>query len=269
MRSVSGHVAELAILTLDTFKIVAILILSDKMFENPIRKTKYRIAVILAIGICLVAACQADNPPVELQPPSPIVTETAPSDAGLPTMALTPAVTSKVPATTEATPTELPLPTETIEAEAAATATPNPKRAAVLTRQADDASNTQGSSGDDGKVVTPANSGENSPEVTSVPEATPTPFLPTIDYPAATERDLDPVVMTGVDIEALTGILPEQIAGFRFDGSTWTQIPIQVDERAWVDLRNVRGRSDPTDDLVALLYTDAETRVGADPRSAL
>jgi hypothetical protein len=145
---------------------------------------------------------------------------------------------------------------------------PGSKQSFVLTRQAANATPAADSDEDSGKFT---GSNPPTPESNSTAEARPptptiepTPVLPRIDYPVADGRDLDPVIMTGIDVDALTGILPGQIAGFRYADGIWTQIPIQIDERDWIDLRDVRRRNDPTDALVYLLYTDTNTRVGAD-----
>lgn len=50
-------------------------------------------------------------------------------------------------------------------------------------------------------------------------------------YGASLDRADDPVVLTGADIPGLEGTSPQHIVGFSWDGSTWHQIPIQVDER--------------------------------------
>ncbi len=49
-------------------------------------------------------------------------------------------------------------------------------------------------------------------------------------------RPEDPVVVEGAALGALRGIPPGQLVAFRADGSGWRQVPVQVDERARVDL---------------------------------
>jgi hypothetical protein len=44
----------------------------------------------------------------------------------------------------------------------------------------------------------------------------------------------DPVIMTGDQLPKLLGAAPQHIVGFAWDGSGWTQVPVQVDERDWV-----------------------------------
>ncbi|MEM6785143.1 MAG: hypothetical protein AAF624_15590, partial [Bacteroidota bacterium] len=45
------------------------------------------------------------------------------------------------------------------------------------------------------------------------------------------------VVRTGEQVPALNGAAPNSIVGFAWTTSTgWVQIPVQVDEREWVDV---------------------------------
>ena len=85
--------------------------------------------------------------------------------------------------------------------------------------------------------------------------------LPTVD------RQLDAVVLTGASVTGLAGVLPSRVVAFRFVYGTWQQIPVQVDERAVVDLGTVKHQA-PTG-ATALLYTDAGTWTGADPDPAV
>jgi hypothetical protein len=76
-------------------------------------------------------------------------------------------------------------------------------------------------------------------------------------------RPEDPVVLTGADVPTLAGIAPHDLVGFRWDG-TWTQIPVQVDERdvkAFTTVYNGVVSSSVTE----LFYTDPNTWTGADP----
>ena len=50
-------------------------------------------------------------------------------------------------------------------------------------------------------------------------------------YGATLSRPSDPVVMSGAELIGLTGAQPQHIVGFAWDGSSWHQIPVQVDER--------------------------------------
>jgi hypothetical protein len=86
-------------------------------------------------------------------------------------------------------------------------------------------------------------------------------------------RDADPVVLKGSDLPGLAGVDPADVVAFRWTGSAWDQIPVQVDERAAVPFNriynfatcafacNFSGTSD--------VYTDADTWTGPDPDSTL
>ncbi len=76
-------------------------------------------------------------------------------------------------------------------------------------------------------------------------------------------RDLDPVVMTGAQAGALQGAPVGRVVAFARHSSTWQQIPVQVDERATVDLGPVRNLG--ASGVTATVYTDPNTKVGADP----
>src|SRR6218665_15765 len=49
-------------------------------------------------------------------------------------------------------------------------------------------------------------------------------------------RPNDPVVLTGSQLPALNVLKPAAIVGFKYVNGTWTQIPIQIDERALLDI---------------------------------
>jgi hypothetical protein len=77
-------------------------------------------------------------------------------------------------------------------------------------------------------------------------------------------RDAEPVVVTGAQLPTLAGVAPDRIAAFRCESGTgWHAVPVQVDERAVVDLGLVYDSS-PVG-LAPLVYTDADTFTGADP----
>jgi hypothetical protein len=78
-------------------------------------------------------------------------------------------------------------------------------------------------------------------------------------------RPHDAVVLTGAQVPGLQGIPPSRLVAFRFKYGTWEQIPVQVDERAVVDLAVVKHQA-PIGK-TALLYTDANTWTGADPNA--
>ncbi len=81
--------------------------------------------------------------------------------------------------------------------------------------------------------------------------------LPTIDRP------LDPVLLTGEDVPDLIGVATDRVVAFRFVYGTWVQLPVQVDERAMVDLGAIKNTSDTG--ISTLQYTDGATWTGADP----
>jgi hypothetical protein len=88
-------------------------------------------------------------------------------------------------------------------------------------------------------------------------------------------RPDDPVVLTGNQLSAFSTLQPSQIVGFKFVSGTWTQIPIQVDERALLDIVTPYGPlaaqagypPSPSNPKV-IFYTDATTHTGADPNPA-
>ncbi|MEM8559328.1 MAG: hypothetical protein AAGG50_16020, partial [Bacteroidota bacterium] len=66
-------------------------------------------------------------------------------------------------------------------------------------------------------------------------------FLPL--QATAQSDDFRPVVLTGSDTPLLLGAAVTQPVCFALNGATWTQCPLQVDERAWLD----RGSAYPQD----------------------
>jgi hypothetical protein len=84
-------------------------------------------------------------------------------------------------------------------------------------------------------------------------------------------RDADPVVLRGAQLPDLVGTSPSEIVGFRWTGSAWDQVPVQVDERAEVSYSQIYNftstcgfggcLSDQTNDV----YTDPNTWTAADP----
>ncbi len=80
-------------------------------------------------------------------------------------------------------------------------------------------------------------------------------------------RPADPVVIKGSDAGRLVGVAPGEIVGFRWWAGTWQQVPVQVDERATVDLGRVYNQADVG--VAVNVYTDAGTWTGADPNPFL
>ena len=84
-------------------------------------------------------------------------------------------------------------------------------------------------------------------------------------------RTADPVVLTGADLPTLVNGVRTTIVGFRWTGSVWAQLPIQIDERAVVNFAKIYNNpsavfygSQPG--LVnQLVYTSGNTWTGNDP----
>ena len=74
-------------------------------------------------------------------------------------------------------------------------------------------------------------------------------------------RDTDPVVITGDKLRTLKGLAVDRIVGFRFQNN-WNQIPIQIDERKYVDFGVVYNNLPVGHGILA--YTDPNTYVGPD-----
>ncbi|MDQ2622537.1 MAG: hypothetical protein M3Y45_05800 [Actinomycetota bacterium] len=87
---------------------------------------------------------------------------------------------------------------------------------------------------------------------------------------APADRAGDPVVLKGSSVPSLNGTAPDGIVGFKWTGK-WTQIPVQIDERHTIDVRQLYP-SDPSPGYVGSfetafpveLYADPKTRSGAD-----
>ncbi len=77
------------------------------------------------------------------------------------------------------------------------------------------------------------------------------------------ERPEDPVVLTGSQVPRLVGADPGAVVAFRWLNDAWHQVPVQVDERAVVDLGRVYN-STPVG-VTQLTYTDPGTFTGPDP----
>lgn len=88
-------------------------------------------------------------------------------------------------------------------------------------------------------------------------------------------RPADPVVLTGADLPTLVNGSKADLVGFRWTGSAWVQLPIQVDERAVVNFGKIYNdpnavfyNSQPG--LVnQLVYTSGATWTGNDPNPKL
>ncbi|MEM6294138.1 MAG: hypothetical protein AAGA54_22860 [Myxococcota bacterium] len=104
---------------------------------------------------------------------------------------------------------------------------------------------------------------------------------PVGDIPGALDRDEDPVVVLGAQLGALREVDAGDVVAFaRVDGG-WSQVPVQVDERAVKDFCEVYGENSGlwnpsgappcgTDGaLTSLVYTDSNTFTGPDPQPQL
>lgn len=79
----------------------------------------------------------------------------------------------------------------------------------------------------------------------------------------APERPSDPLVITGASVPRLVGVPPAKVLAYRYLNGSWSQVPVQVDERAVVDLSKPLNK--PATGKTFLAYTDAGTFTGADP----
>ena len=77
------------------------------------------------------------------------------------------------------------------------------------------------------------------------------------------QRAADPVVLTGADTPTLQGVGPGAIVGFAFGAGAWHFIPIQIDERAIVDLGTAYNQA--PNGVTVLSYTSPQTFAGKDP----
>lgn len=86
------------------------------------------------------------------------------------------------------------------------------------------------------------------------------------DAASSLNRPQDPVVLTGAAAPSFLGSAPGDIVAFRYTG-VWQQVPVQVDERAVVDLGTVYNQA-PIG-VAYLTYADAGTYAGADADATL
>jgi len=86
----------------------------------------------------------------------------------------------------------------------------------------------------------------------------------------------DPVIISGADLSFFSVINPDQIVGFKYVSGTWSQIPVQVDERALLDIVTPYGALAGTgvgylppapspNNPKIYFYCDAATNIGVDP----
>jgi hypothetical protein len=79
-------------------------------------------------------------------------------------------------------------------------------------------------------------------------------------------RPADPIVLAGSRLPSLLGARPRRVVAFRWTRG-WRQVPVQVDERAQVDLGAAYDQSPAG--VTALTYTDRGTFIGPDPNPKL
>jgi hypothetical protein len=86
----------------------------------------------------------------------------------------------------------------------------------------------------------------------------------------ALNRPADPVVLTGADVASLNGIPPGSLVAFRYASGSWTQVPVQVDERDVINFNDVyNNTSSYGGNFTRLDYTDAGTFTGPDSNPTL
>lgn len=61
-------------------------------------------------------------------------------------------------------------------------------------------------------------------------------------YAATLARPEDPVVMDGSSFPAFLGTAPQHIVAFAWNTKAWTQVPVQVDQRDWVNPGQILNR---------------------------
>jgi hypothetical protein len=97
--------------------------------------------------------------------------------------------------------------------------------------------------------------------------------LPASSQAQVPGRDADPVILEGAQLPDLLGANPAEIVGFRWTGSAWDQVPVQVDERAAVPYNQIYNNATCsfTCNFTGLneVYTDSGTWAGADPDPTL
>ena len=83
-------------------------------------------------------------------------------------------------------------------------------------------------------------------------------------------RDSDPVVIKGGAVPCMAGVAPASIVAFKFSGTSWIQIPVQIDEVVIKDIKapygpnTCLGQSDQNIAWNIPFYADANTFTGAD-----
>lgn len=99
-------------------------------------------------------------------------------------------------------------------------------------------------------------------------------FLSSAQSSSLTRKN-DPVIISGASLPDLSTLAPSEIVGFKYATGNWTQIPVQVDERALLDIVTPYGSlagagvgflppaPSPSNPKI-YFYCDAATHVGVD-----
>ena len=81
---------------------------------------------------------------------------------------------------------------------------------------------------------------------------------------ALSDRQADPVVLTGAQVGSLINTPVGDIVAFSWRNGGWTQVPVQVDERKNVEMNTIYGKpANTTNPVMATVYADPNTFVGA------
>jgi hypothetical protein len=91
--------------------------------------------------------------------------------------------------------------------------------------------------------------------------------------PPVIVRADDPVVLTGAQVAALSGVSAGRVVAFRAGGGAWAQVPVQVDEKVATTMTKVyNGLTSfysASTNIPVTLYADPGTFVGADTDPAV
>lgn len=95
--------------------------------------------------------------------------------------------------------------------------------------------------------------------------------VPDAAHAATLARPADPVVLTGSQLPSMVGGSKTTIVGFRWSGSVWQQLPVQIDERAVKNFGSIYHNvatsfySSQPGLVNQLVYTSTASWTGADP----
>lgn len=78
------------------------------------------------------------------------------------------------------------------------------------------------------------------------------------------DRQTDPVVVSGAAVAGLSGVPVGDIIAFRYASSKWSQVPVQIDQRKTIELDTAYHQpANTTNPVNVTVYADANTWVGA------